>query len=229
MMGEVQGRPYTRRLLHSLQALFPLGFRSSFPPGPAPGAFFLGVSSSHSSQSLALALWPPAADALPHSNDLMHPKLVRQAFTHGDWLFEHKLDGFRALARRVGAAAELLSRNGLPLGPAFPEILEALTALPGDIVVDCELVATDERGHPAWGRLQRRSRMTVTRTIARVALEEPATHGDRALARARRGRQRGASPVHPRDWYRCCKPSIASRRQYPGFLIFSQVPCRPAR
>lgn len=112
---------------------------------------------------------------LPGAADLMHPTLARDAFTRDGWLFEHKLDGFRALGRRTATAAELISRNGLPLGPAFPEVLEALHELPVDTVVDCELVLTDATGRPLWGRLSRRARMTKASSATAAAREEPAT------------------------------------------------------
>jgi ATP-dependent DNA ligase len=38
--------------------------------------------------------------ALPRitAADLMHPRIQRESFTGAGWVFEHKLDGFRALA-----------------------------------------------------------------------------------------------------------------------------------
>ena len=52
-------------------------------------------------------------------DDLMHPTLYRMPFTHADWVFENKLDGFRALVRKGGRNIELLSRNGRSLAEAF--------------------------------------------------------------------------------------------------------------
>jgi len=53
--------------------------------------------------------------------------------------------------RKMGRQVELLSRNGRSLAVAFPEIVAALTALPTDAVLDCELVVVDQRGHLVMG------------------------------------------------------------------------------
>ena len=42
-------------------------------------------------------------------DDLIHATLARQPFNRPGWVFENKLDGFRALARREGDRVELLS------------------------------------------------------------------------------------------------------------------------
>jgi bifunctional non-homologous end joining protein LigD len=41
----------------------------------------------------------------------------------GDWIYEVKFDGYRALALRGGTETRLLSRNQKDLGKKFPEIL----------------------------------------------------------------------------------------------------------
>ena len=69
------------------------------------------------------------AEALPSGRDLV---------------YEPKLDGFRALCR-TGPGAALLSRRGADLGPAFPEIVEALASLP-PALLDGELVAVGSAG-----------------------------------------------------------------------------------
>jgi hypothetical protein len=57
---------------------------------------------------------------------------------------------FSRAGAQDGPQVELLSRNGRPLAVAFPEIVAALTALPVNAVLDCELVVVDQRGHPVW-------------------------------------------------------------------------------
>src|SRR6202521_461712 len=104
----------------------------------------------------------------------MHPTLHPAPFTAAGWVFENKFDGFRALARKSGDKAELISRRGRLLARAFPEVIQAIAMLPHDAVLDAELVVSDERGHPAWDRLRRRSVMSRALRIDDVARLQPA-------------------------------------------------------
>ncbi len=59
----------------------------------------------------------------------------------GDFIFEPKWDGFRALVFRDGDEITLQSRDEKPLGRYFPEVIDALKAqLPPEIVLDGEIV-----------------------------------------------------------------------------------------
>ena len=51
------------------------------------------------------------------------------------WLYELKLDGYRAIAGRVGGAAHLRSRNDNDFARTYPTITAALKSLPDDTVV----------------------------------------------------------------------------------------------
>ena len=68
-------------------------------------------------------------------------------FSHPDWLFELKHDGFRALAFVQNGSCRLVSRNGNafssfdPLSKAIPAELKAASA-----VVDGEIACLDESG-----------------------------------------------------------------------------------
>jgi ATP-dependent DNA ligase len=70
------------------------------------------------------------------------------------WVWEIKLDGYRAIAVRSGGVATLFSRRKKSLGKKFPYIVEALAGLPAETVVDGELVALDDRGRPEFNLLQ---------------------------------------------------------------------------
>ena len=85
----------------------------------------------------------------------MHPTLHTAPFTAAGWLFEMKLDRFRALARRRGADVRLLSRTGRLMGNQFPDIVAALDRIPAAWVLDAELVVPDARGHPSFERMRR--------------------------------------------------------------------------
>jgi bifunctional non-homologous end joining protein LigD len=77
--------------------------------------------------------------------------------TRGEWLFEVKLDGYRAIARLAGGEASLTSRGGNDLGGRFAEIRRALphAIRTSDCVVDGELCMLDDRGRPDFGLMQR--------------------------------------------------------------------------
>jgi ATP-dependent DNA ligase len=63
------------------------------------------------------------------------------------WLYEPKLDGFRAIVFRDGATVHIDSRNGKPLARYFPELVIAMQeALPDGSAVDGEIVVYGEHG-----------------------------------------------------------------------------------
>jgi bifunctional non-homologous end joining protein LigD len=64
------------------------------------------------------------------------------------------LDGYRAEAIRTADGVAFYSRNGKSLAKKFPYIVEALSDLPEDTIIDGELVALDESGRPEFNRLQ---------------------------------------------------------------------------
>jgi DNA ligase D-like protein (predicted ligase) len=78
----------------------------------------------------------------------------------GQWLYEPKLDGVRAMAFVHGGDVRLYSRNRKPLETAYPELVEALaTAVRGDAVLDGEIVAPDRHGRSSFARLQQRMQL----------------------------------------------------------------------
>jgi bifunctional non-homologous end joining protein LigD len=98
------------------------------------------------------------------------------AFTRDGWLFELKLDGYRLIASKSKGEALLLTRNGNDYTGVFPEIARAVKALPyDDIIIDGEVVVSDEKGIPSFSRLQRRGRLSSAMEIKRAAVELPAT------------------------------------------------------
>ena len=79
----------------------------------------------------------------------------------GQWVYEPKLDGVRALVYASGGRIQLFSRNRKPLDAAYPELVEALgLAVRGDAVLDGEIVAVDPAtGQSSFSRLQRRMQL----------------------------------------------------------------------
>ena len=93
--------------------------------------------------------------ATPRFIEPMKAKLVDEPPTNGDWLYELKFDGIRAIAVKHGNKVSLISRNGNKLDARFPEIRDAVKNLPVDeCVLDGEVVALDEQGRSSFQLLQ---------------------------------------------------------------------------
>jgi bifunctional non-homologous end joining protein LigD len=73
----------------------------------------------------------------------------------GEWIYEIKFDGYRALALRGSSEARLVSRNENELGGKFSEVMDSLSKLDvRDAVIDGEIVALDEKGRSSFQLLQ---------------------------------------------------------------------------
>jgi len=88
----------------------------------------------------------------------MHAEIGEAAFNSADWMWEPKLDGYRALAFIDAPGVRLRSRRGLELGEDFPRLVAELgqQAARG-MVLDGEIVAFDAAGKPSFGAMQNRS------------------------------------------------------------------------
>jgi ATP-dependent DNA ligase len=105
--------------------------------------------------------------ALPFAPPV-EPMLAKVAATlpaEGEFLYEPKWDGFRAIVFRDGAKVYIQSRDGKPFDRYFPDLHEALgERLPADCVVDGEIVIATSQGldfdalqlrlHPASSRVE---------------------------------------------------------------------------
>ena len=73
----------------------------------------------------------------------------------GEWIYEIKFDGYRALALRGGNQTRILSRNQKDLGKKFQTIADSIAALNvQDAVIDGEIVALDDKGRSSFQLLQ---------------------------------------------------------------------------
>ncbi|HXV35292.1 MAG TPA: DNA ligase D [Gaiellaceae bacterium] len=77
----------------------------------------------------------------------------------GDWLYEVKWDGYRALAYVTGGEVVLRSRRGNDLTGRFAEVARALARAvrTPDCVLDGEVCALDERGRSSFSVMQQGS------------------------------------------------------------------------
>ena len=98
---------------------------------------------------------------------VMLATLVDQPFSGREWLFEIKYDGVRVLAERAGKRVRLYGRSGQDFTGRYPEIVEALAALPvARFVLDGEVVAFDEHGRSSFQRLQGRMGLSQAGDVA---------------------------------------------------------------
>lgn len=92
---------------------------------------------------------------MPDWMDPMLATLTHDYFSDPAWIFERKLDGERCLFFKNGDQVRLLSRNKKLQNAYYPEITRATEGLPGDFVLDGELV-TFEGETSSFSRLQNR-------------------------------------------------------------------------
>jgi len=71
-----------------------------------------------------------------------------------DWLYELKLDGYRAISAKSEGRVHVWSRNEKDFSGKYPSIVQALANLLDNTVVDGEIVALDDAGKPSFNALQ---------------------------------------------------------------------------
>src|ERR1043165_5235925 len=94
--------------------------------------------------------------------DFISPMLARpvnELPSVAGWLYELKLDGYRALVLKTRRVVTLFSRRGNNLSNNYPTITRAFSFLPDDTIVDGELVVLDEECRPSFSPLHK-SRFT---------------------------------------------------------------------
>lgn len=84
----------------------------------------------------------------------MMAKLTSRLPSGAGWMYELKLDGYRTLVMKKRSAITLFSRRGNILNDRFPSIVASFSFLPGDTIVDGELVVLDHQGRPSFSDLQ---------------------------------------------------------------------------
>lgn len=132
------------------------------------------------------ARWAKRALSLQHARDTAYPHDFKPQLTDhrasapdGDsWLHEIKWDGYRLLADVHDGVVALRSRNGLNWTDDFPEVVEAITALPvTDLRLDGELVVLDAQGRSDFTALQKVIDGTAKQPLRYVVFDMPGIAG----------------------------------------------------
>jgi bifunctional non-homologous end joining protein LigD len=109
----------------------------------------------------------------------MKATAVTELPKEGDWIYEVKWDGYRALALKHGDDVRLLSLKEKNLTSDFPEVAAAMRALAAETaVVDGEIVAVDAQGRPSFQVLQNRKTLGRDWTVVYYAFDLVALEGE---------------------------------------------------
>jgi bifunctional non-homologous end joining protein LigD len=101
------------------------------------------------------ALLPMARPApLPETLNAQLATLVAQPPVGDNWLHEIKFDGYRILATVANGRVTLRSRNGKEWTARFPTVVAALRRLPGQAILDGEIVVLRPDGTSDFQALQ---------------------------------------------------------------------------
>ncbi len=203
--GGLGGVPRRFALLHTkmggdeknwlIHLMAPADDKSSSRPAPSSSRRTPGSPSSTTTpteSSPAVERDETASAEAPTIAPMLATAGAAQDVQHGDWVFEVKWDGYRALATVNDGAVRLASRRGLDLTKDFPELAElARLIAPHDAVLDGEVVFLDPDGRPSFERLQNRAEhrgeahymvFDLLRLDGRSLLHEPYTARREQLA-----------------------------------------------
>jgi bifunctional non-homologous end joining protein LigD len=115
-------------------------------------------------------------DALPEHLSPMLAKAGRLPTEEGDWAYEIKWDGVRAMLHSQPGRMRIETRNLNEVSSRYPE-LRALGAELGshEVLLDGEIVAF-EQGQPSFAALQKRMHLSSPSAIRRRAQEAPVNY-----------------------------------------------------
>ena len=83
----------------------------------------------------------------------MMAKLEAKVFDDPEWLYEKKLDGYRAIGY-TGKKARLISRNNIDFSKDYKEAVDELKVIDQDAILDGELVIEDKEGNSKFQHIQ---------------------------------------------------------------------------
>jgi len=123
---------------------------------------------------------PPADRDREPMPERLAPMLARSGplpGAKGDWAYEIKWDGVRALAYSRPGELRLSSRNLNDITDQYPELSGLNRALSShSAVLDGEIIALDEQHRPSFSALQRRTQVTSPAQAKRLARGTPVTY-----------------------------------------------------
>ena len=97
----------------------------------------------------------------------------------GDWIYEIKWDGYRALGLKHGEDVRLLSLKEKNLTSDFPDVAKAMGNLAADTgLLDGEIVAVDAQGRPSFQVLQNRKSLGGGWSVVYYAFDLLSLEGD---------------------------------------------------
>lgn len=89
------------------------------------------------------------------------PSPVKEAPSGEEWVHELKLDGYRMVAYLERGKVTIRSRRGNDWTRRFPGIARALSRIPGNVILDGEVVSLDARGRSSFELLQQETQEPV--------------------------------------------------------------------
>ena len=111
---------------------------------------------------------------MPKKLDPMLAEIGKAPFNDPAWMWEPKLDGYRALAFVDESGVQLRSRRGIELASTFPELVAELEKQDANgMILDGELVAFDANGKPSFNAMQNRVQLKSEREIAAAERKTP--------------------------------------------------------
>ena len=118
------------------------------------GRSMAGIAKDHDAEWQSNRALPKAKEVQAFIEP-MKATLLADPPGHGDWSYELKFDGYRALAMKSGRSVQLFSSNAKDFTGRFPEIVEGISSLGvRSAILDGEIVALDEVGRSSFQLLQ---------------------------------------------------------------------------
>lgn len=84
----------------------------------------------------------------------MSPSTIGNPFSSRDFIYEIKWDGFRAMANVYKGEVKILSRRGFSLNKRFPSLADCFSSRSKNMILDGEIVVTDEKGRADFEALR---------------------------------------------------------------------------